>query len=175
MGIDLDPDAHAIAQQRLSVAAAGRREGSPSPLEVSLYRGNYSEVEAALMGLPGGSLHGRVDGILMDLGVSSMQLDTAERGFSFSRDGPIDMRMDPGAKLSAEEILNTYSEVGQVARDCCCCLFQSCALRRQAQLGRLIREYGEEKSWRTVSRRIVEAREQRVIKTTQQLAQVCEN
>ena len=63
-----------------------------------------SEVEAALSGLPGGTLFGQVDGMLMDLGVSSMQLDTAERGFSFLRDGPIDMRMDPGASVSAEEV-----------------------------------------------------------------------
>jgi 16S rRNA C1402 N4-methylase RsmH len=91
-----------------------------------------SEVEKALRTLPGGSLYGQVDAMLMDLGVSSMQLDTADRGFSFLRDGPIDMRMDPGASLSAEEVLNTYSE---------------------AELARIIRDYGEEKMWRQVARR----------------------
>ena len=100
VGIDLDPTAHDIAQRRIQQAASGR----PQALSMDLYRGNYSEVEDALTGMPGGSLYGHVDGMLMDLGVSSMQLDTAERGFSFLRDGPIDMRMDPGASISAEEV-----------------------------------------------------------------------
>ena len=100
VGIDLDPTAHDIAQRRIQQAVSGRSQA----LSMDLYRGNYSEVEAALTGLPGGSLYGHVDGMLMDLGVSSMQLDTAERGFSFLRDGPIDMRMDPGASISAEEV-----------------------------------------------------------------------
>ncbi|GAX85076.1 hypothetical protein CEUSTIGMA_g12496.t1 [Chlamydomonas eustigma] len=145
VGIDLDPTAHAIAQERLKSSV------NRSCLTTSFVHGNYSEVDKALSSLPSGQLNGQVDGMLMDLGVSSMQLDTAERGFSFLREGPIDMRMDPSASMSAEEIINTYSE---------------------AQLGRIIREYGEEKSWRSVARRIVEAREQGNIKTTQQLTQI---
>jgi len=78
-----------------------------------------------------------VDGVLLDLGVSSMQLDDAERGFSFSRDGPLNMRMDAAGPLSAEDVVNEWSE--------------------QA-LGRIIREYGEDRTWKTIARKIVDAR-----------------
>ena len=82
-------------------------------------------------------LDGRVDGLLLDLGVSSMQLDQADRGFSFSQDGPLDMRMDCAAPQSARDVVNGWSE---------------------QELGRVLREFGEEKAWRTVARRIVDAR-----------------
>lgn len=141
VGIDLDPLAHQLARQRLD------REGRDG-LEVHLLRGNYSEVLPKLQGLPSGSLAGHVDAMLMDLGVSSMQLDTASRGFSFAADGPLDMRLDPSAPLSAADIVNGWSE---------------------AQLGRALLEYGEEKQWRVVARRIAEAREASPILTTQQL------
>lgn len=146
LGIDLDPTAHRIAGERLQGALQGR-----AGVTTHLLRGNYSDLKPLLATVPGANLHGRVDGILMDLGVSSMQLDTADRGFSFLRDGPIDMRMDPSASTSAEEVLNTWSE---------------------AELGRIIRDYGEEKLWRVVARRIVAARESQPIRTTQQLASV---
>jgi len=144
VGIDLDPTAHQIAGQRINSMA--RRD-----LACHFVRGNYCDVEPHLKGLPCGSLHGVVDGMLMDLGVSSMQLDTAERGFSFVRDGPIDMRMDPQAALSAEEVLNTWSE---------------------ARLGQIIRDYGEEKMWRAIARRIVAAREEKAITSTKQLVDI---
>jgi len=157
VGIDLDPTAHKLARARLE--GVGR-----SDVTLHLMRGNYSEAERFLLGLPpcstpsadaaatsdGSSLYGQVDAMLMDLGCSSMQLDTAERGFSFLRDGPIDMRMDPEARLSAEEIINTWSE---------------------PELGRIIRDYGEEKMWRQVARRIAAAREEEPIRMTSQLVQ----
>ncbi|GLC41334.1 hypothetical protein PLESTB_001074200 [Pleodorina starrii] len=142
LGIDLDPTAHAVAEPRIRAAAADR---SPE-LTLQLLRGNYRDLKRLLGTVS--SPPPRPNGILMDLGVSSMQVDTAERGFSFMRDGPLDMRMDPTAALSAEELLNTWSE---------------------AELGRIIRDYGEEKLWRVVARRLVQAREVEPIRTTQQL------
>ena len=73
----------------------------------------------------------KVDAILLDLGVSSMQLDRPEKGFSFMREGPLDMRMDPDASLSALEVVNEFSE---------------------AELGRIFRDCGEEKQWRAAAR-----------------------
>jgi hypothetical protein len=91
VGIDMDPNAHTIAQARIAAATSNR-----PALSTYFAHSNYCEIESVLKQAPGASLHGKVDGMLMDLGVSSMQLDQAERGFSFMRDGPIDMRMDPG-------------------------------------------------------------------------------
>jgi 16S rRNA C1402 N4-methylase RsmH len=73
----------------------------------------------------------------MDLGVSSMQLDQAHRGFSFMKEGPLDMRMDKGHTVTAEMLVNELSE---------------------QELGKILREYGEEKMWKMVARRIVDAR-----------------
>lgn len=92
-----------------------------------------------------------VDGVLLDLGVSSMQLDWADRGFSFSRSGPLDMRMNPTAALTAEEIVNTWSE---------------------KELGRIFREWGEEPKWRLAAHLLVKARAKERITTTQQLAAI---
>ncbi|KAF6246279.1 MraW methylase family-domain-containing protein [Scenedesmus sp. NREL 46B-D3] len=148
VGIDVDPVAHSIAAARLAPLCS--RPGGPTLHQL---RGNYSDVLSLLSSCAadGGPLVGRVDAMLMDLGVSSMQLDSAGRGFSFVADGPIDMRMDPGAGLSAEELVNAAPE---------------------SELCRILRDYGEEKSWRAVARRIVAAREAGPIKTTQQLVQV---
>jgi 16S rRNA (cytosine1402-N4)-methyltransferase len=104
-------------------------------------RGGASEKEAP-------SLFGDIDGILMDLGVSSMHLDLPERGFSFNDDGPLDMRMGPSAPLSAYDVVNDWPEDA---------------------LARIIREYGEEKHWRLLARRICEARLEAPIETTKQL------
>ncbi|KAG2497757.1 hypothetical protein HYH03_004029 [Edaphochlamys debaryana] len=142
LGIDLDPTAHGLAEPRLRAAGEGR-EG----FSVRLLRGNYGSVKPLLASVS--SPPPSPDAILMDLGCSSMQFDTAERGFSFLREGPLDMRMDPTAALSAEEVLNTWSE---------------------AELGRILRDYGEEKLWKVVARRLVTARELEPIRTTTQLA-----
>lgn len=94
---------------------------------------------------------GQVDGVLLDLGVSSPQLDDAQRGFSFSRNGPLDMRMDPSAGLSAAAWLAQVSEAG---------------------LAQTLRDFGEERFHRRVARAIIAAREQAPIATTGRLAQI---
>ena len=173
VGFDLDPTAHAIAGQRLQQAGATvvpvtvDRTGAPS-LEVSqhdtttsatktptalLVRSNFSALGRVLPQLPGG-IYGSVDAILLDLGISSMQVDRSERGFSFLRDGPWDMRMDPGASLSAETLVNSWPE---------------------AQIGKILKEFGEERYWKSIARRIASAREEAPILTTQQLVKAIGN
>ena len=133
LGIDRDPEALRIAQDRLK--NFGER--------VHLVEGNFADIDA----LHAASFLPPVAGTLADLGLSSMQLDNAERGFSFSRPGPLDMRMGPGG-LTAEEIVNHAAE-----RD----------------LADLIYKFGEERHSRRIARAIVKARPFRL---TTELAQV---
>ena len=95
-----------------------------------------------------------VDSVVLDLGVSSMHLDRAERGFSFANDGPLDMRMGESATTTAEEIVNAWPE---------------------EEIGRILREYGEEKHWRLLARRICERRAEREIRTTRELVDAIGN
>jgi 16S rRNA (cytosine1402-N4)-methyltransferase len=95
----------------------------------------------------------RVDGILLDLGMSSMQVDTAERGFSFRHEGPLDMRMDTSQKLTAAEVVNSYSE---------------------SDLTRILRTYGEERHAGRIARAIVAARRSAPLRTTTELSQIVE-
>ncbi|MEM9688615.1 MAG: 16S rRNA (cytosine(1402)-N(4))-methyltransferase RsmH [Pseudomonadota bacterium] len=139
IAIDQDPQAVASVSDELKRDA-----------RFEIIRGNYAELEAFL-GTRG--LVGRVDGILMDLGVSSPQLDEAERGFSFRRDGPLDMRMDPGAGTSAAGWL---AEV------------------EAKELRRVLRTYGEEKSAGRIATAILAARDRAPLETTRQLAEVVE-
>jgi 16S rRNA (cytosine1402-N4)-methyltransferase len=104
---------------------------------------------ATCMGKRG--LTGQVDGLLLDLGVSSPQLDEAERGFSFLRDGPLDMRMDPGAGVSAAQWLKTVD---------------------QKALKIVLKKYGEEREAARITRAILAAREITAIETTGQLADI---
>lgn len=137
IGIDQDPIALDIAQTRLS----GWNN------KISLVRGNFNDLDALLQ-----TAHlDKVDAILLDLGVSSMQLDRPEKGFSFMREGPLDMRMNPDAPMSAMEVVNDYSE---------------------AELGRIFKVYGEEKQWRGAAKLIAEARRREKITTTTQLADI---
>lgn len=94
---------------------------------------------------------GELDGVLLDLGVSSYQIDTAERGFSYIKDAPLDMRMDKEQALSAYEVVNKYSE---------------------QELLRVLYEYGEESNARSITRKIIAAREKAPIKTTLELAEI---
>lgn len=130
-------------QDREALEAAGERlKGYP----VTLVRSNFSEMKSVLeeMGIDA------LDGILADLGVSSHQLDTAERGFSFHNDAPLDMRMS-GEGLSARDVVNEYSE-GEIAR--------------------ILFEYGEEKFGGKIARGIANARLSAPIETTGQLAEI---
>lgn len=134
VGVDRDSSALALAKERL------KRWGE----KVEFFHGDFCEGAALL---PKGSFHG----ILLDLGVSSMQLDRAERGFSFSREGPLDMRMNPEEGMSAADAVNQLPE---------------------KELGRIFREYGEERRWRAAARAICAARKGRPILTTGDLTAV---
>ncbi len=133
VGIDRDPEALAIARERL--ARFGER--------VRLVEGPFDQLEQHLRRL--GIEH--VRGVLADLGVSSLQLDSAARGFSFRFEGPLDMRMGPSGQ-SAADILNQSSE---------------------GELERIFREYGEERRARRIAREVVVTREHAAIETTTQL------
>lgn len=137
IGIDQDPHALSLAGERL--------KGWSSKL--ILKHGNFAQFDQFLKEL---SLQS-ADAILVDLGVSSMQLDQAARGFSFMQEGPLDMRMNPLEELTAAEIVNTWSE--------------------QA-LGKIFRDYGEEKQWKKAARTIVEARQSKPFVTTKDLRTV---
>lgn len=137
VGIDQDPQALNLAKSHLE----------PWKEKLTLVSGNFSELEKHLNQLQIES----VDGILLDVGVSSMQLDQAEKGFSFSKEGPLDMRMDPDGETTAADIVNTWSE---------------------KDLGKIFREYGEERRWRAAASQIVKARTENRIETTLQLAEI---
>lgn len=137
MAVDKDPAACA--------AAAAKLAGEP---RFEMVRGSFADL-AAMVAERGCS--GKVQGVLLDLGVSSPQLDEAERGFSFLRDGPLDMRMDPDSGISAAEWLAKADE-GEIAE--------------------VLREYGEERFARRMARAIVAARAEQPITRTAQLASI---
>jgi len=134
IGIDRDPDAVTVASQRLN------------GLNAEVVQGNYSDIKEICRekGIDA------VDGILLDLGVSSHQLDTAERGFSYHEDAPLDMRMSQTGETAAE-LVNS---------------------RSVSELERILSEYGEERFSRRIAENIVRKREQEPILTTTQLAQI---
>jgi 16S rRNA (cytosine1402-N4)-methyltransferase len=137
LGVDRDPEALRRAGERLR-GFGGR---------FTSIQGNYADLPALAAG-PG---FDAVDGILLDLGVSSMQLDDAARGFSFLRDGPLDMRMDPGQGVSAADLVNGLSE---------------------RALADTIYQYGEEPASRRIAAAIVRERAVEPITTTARLAAV---
>lgn len=185
IGFDLDTTAHRIAGERLASVgahlvpveprrnAAGKvvsippiqtTGASPQPTAYVVHS-NFESMQTILSRLPSpenplaacssdGGLVGAVDAVLLDLGMSSMQVDESDRGFSFMRDGPLDMRMDTSAGASAEDLVNGASEV---------------------ELGRIFKEYGEERYWKSIARRVVSFREEQPISTTQQLVKAIGN
>ena len=134
IGIDRDPEA--IENARATVK-------DPRLITV---RDNFENIRAAV----NGAGYEKIDGILMDLGVSSHQLDTPERGFSYSREAPLDMRMDPSAPLSAKDVVNGYPE---------------------RELTRILRDYGEERFAPRIAKAICEKRAEKPFETTAELAQ----
>lgn len=135
-----------IDQDDAAIEAAGIRL-APFGEKVTILRSNYCNALEALAGI---GLE-RVDGILLDLGVSSYQLDTIERGFSYKYDTALDMRMDRRQSLSAKEIVNEYTE---------------------SELYRIIRDYGEDRFAKNIAKHIVRAREEQPIKTTGELNEI---
>lgn len=135
-----------IDQDDAAIRAAGERL-APFGDKVTIVRSNYRETAQALAGL--GILS--VDGIVLDLGVSSYQLDTLERGFSYKYDTALDMRMDRRQSLTAQEIVNTYP---------------------QQELSRIIRDYGEDKFAQNIAKHIVQEREKAPITTTGRLNEI---
>ena len=172
VALDVDPTAHEIASARLDQL----KQDTQSQCRLIFARKNYADLKAAVHDTS--CVLGGADGILLDLGVSSMQvsltchnrlhfylaalvlpqpegkhsfllqMDTAERGFSINRDGPLDMRMGPSISRSADQIVNTWPE---------------------AELVRIFKEFGEERHARKFAARIVSARTQAAIRTTRQL------
>ncbi|PKQ03952.1 MAG: 16S rRNA (cytosine(1402)-N(4))-methyltransferase, partial [Alphaproteobacteria bacterium HGW-Alphaproteobacteria-11] len=135
LAIDRDPSA-ILRGRELATEFAGR---------LTLIEGCFGDMVRLVRALG----HATVDGVVLDLGVSSMQLDEAERGFSFQQDGPLDMRMG-GDGLSAADVVNTFDE---------------------GDLARIIAVYGEEKRARAVAKAIVAARAQAEFKRTLELAE----
>ena len=138
IGIDQDADAIAAASERLKDYKD----------KVTIVRSNYAQMKEVLhnLGIE------KVDGILLDLGVSSFQLDTPERGFTYrSEDAPLDMRMDDRQKLTARDIVNEYSEM---------------------ELFRIIRDYGEDRFAKNIAKHIVQARQKKEIETTGELTEI---
>lgn len=137
IGIDQDGDA---------IEAAGKRL-APYADRVTIVRSNYADMKKVLhdLGIE------KVDGILLDLGVSSYQLDNGERGFTYREDVPLDMRMDVRQERTARDIVNTYSET---------------------ELYHIIRDYGEDKFAKNIAKHIVLARKEEPVETTGQLTEI---
>ncbi len=137
--IGIDQDAAAIEAAGIRLIDFGEK--------VTIIRSNYCDMKPRLreLGIE------KVDGITLDLGVSSYQLDTAERGFSYRTDAPLDMRMDQRQRMTAKDIINDYSE---------------------SDLYRVIRDYGEDRFAKNIAKHIVRARGKGPIETTGQLNEI---
>ena len=139
IGIDRDIEALNSAKEKLK-----------DYQNVRYIHGNHDDIKNILQDLG----VEEVDGILLDLGVSSYQLDEAARGFSYMQDAPLDMRMDKTSKLTAEYVVNNYTE---------------------EQLSKIIFDYSEEKFSRNIARKICEYRKNKKIETTKELTEIIEN
>lgn len=139
IGIDQDIEALEVAKERLS-----------DYKNVEFFNLNYINFEKALdeLGID------KIDGVLLDIGVSSYQFDNPERGFSYRFDAPLDMRMDQDLEISAKDIVNTYSE---------------------SEITRIIKDYGEEKWASRIAKFVVEERKKKDIETTFELVEIIKN
>ncbi|MBQ1192833.1 MAG: 16S rRNA (cytosine(1402)-N(4))-methyltransferase RsmH, partial [Lachnospiraceae bacterium] len=136
IGIDQDEDAIKAATERLSIYK--------DKVKIDIVKSNYHEIREVLKSLD----IERVDGILLDIGVSSYQIDTVERGFTYKEDAPLDMRMDKNSSISAKDIVNNYSEM---------------------ELFRIIKDYGEDKFAKNIAKHIVLRRSEKPFETTGEL------
>lgn len=136
-GIDGDPEALEYCQKKLHKYKN----------KITLIQGNFRNFRKIVPCETG-------EGALFDIGLSSMQIDEGDKGFSFSRDAPLDMRKDPNLKIDAKKVINTFTE---------------------DKLGEIFRELGEERYWRKAAKAIVEARRKKPITTTFELINVLEN
>ena len=134
-----------IDQDEAAIKAAGERLSEYQD-KITIVKSNYSAMKQVLRNLG----IAKVDGILLDLGVSSYQLDTPERGFSYKEDAPLDMRMDTGNQRTAKDIVNGYSEM---------------------ELYRIIRDYGEDNFAKNIAKHIVRMREENPLETTFELVE----
>jgi len=137
IGIDQDEEAIKVSTERLGIFGE----------KVNIIKSNYVQMKQVLQSLG----IEKVDGIVLDLGVSSYQLDNAERGFSYMEDAPLDMRMDRNQVLDAKEIVNHYTET---------------------ELFHVIKEYGEERFAKSIARNICQARKEKEIETTYELVDI---
>jgi len=140
IGIDQDDDALSISRLRLS-----RYEDS-----IRLVQGNFKDIRDELKNLGFDAM----DGVVFDLGVSNLQFSTPERGFSFQLEGPLNMRMDKRAQITAFDLINNLSEI---------------------EIANLIYKFGQERYSRRIARRIVQVRAKNIISTTTQLAEIIVN
>lgn len=138
---DLDP-------KNLELAAANVRESCPGT-RVIAHHGSFADVGRVLATAGDGGL--RADVVLADLGFASVQMDDAVRGFSFMREGPLDMRLNPKAPVTAAELVNTLAA---------------------PELAEILRDYGEEPAARSIAQKIVQSRQARPISTTSELAAI---
>ena len=137
-----------IDQDDCALQAAGERlKEFGKNVRIDCVKSNYCQMKSVLENLG----IDKVDGILLDIGVSSYQLDNAERGFTYREDAPLDMRMDQSSSFSAKDVVNRYDEM---------------------QLYRVIRDYGEEKFAKNIAKHIVAARQEKEIETTGELIEI---
>jgi 16S rRNA (cytosine1402-N4)-methyltransferase len=136
--LDQDPDAIRLSQERLG-----------SDQRANFIQANFADLDGVMQNLA----IDRIDGILLDLGMSSYQIEKSGRGFSFNKEEPLDMRMNPDHKPTGEHLINSLSV---------------------ESIQRLLQDYGEERRARTLARAIVTAREQKTVKTASQLAKIIE-
>ena len=137
IGIDKDDEALSVSRERLSKISSN----------FTLVKGDHKDIKEIVNSLG----YQKVDGILLDLGVSSYQIDNKDRGFSYIGDGELDMRMDKTQELSAKDVVNDYSE---------------------SDLIKILYEYGEESFAKSIARNIVEARKIKRIETTKELSDI---
>ncbi|KAK4784130.1 hypothetical protein SAY86_018498 [Trapa natans] len=154
VGLDMDPVAHEMAHTRIGALLNGSFSNTSSDLRIHFHLKNFKFIKSVLSEVDERFIHKGADGILMDLGMSSMQVNNPERGFSVLNDGPLDMRMNPQGSLTAEHILNSWPSI---------------------EIGRILREYGEESNWFFLQNKIVKSRSTGGLHSTKELVNLIQN